>query len=133
DLEILLDVNGAYSRQHAIQVGRELEELRVNHFEEPVNAMDLDGLAVVADALDVAVAVGERCANRWELYNLARYGRVDILQPNIMRVGGFTEMRRIDALASVLRLPVTVNNTQPTVATVANLPYLAASTNVPFP
>lgn len=132
ELEILLDVNGAYSRQRAIQVGRELEELRVNHFEEPVNAMDLDGLAVVADALDVAIAVGERCVNRWELYDLARYGRVDILQPNIMRVGGFTELQRVDALASVLRLPVTVNNTQPTVATVAFLHYLASSTNAPY-
>jgi L-alanine-DL-glutamate epimerase-like enolase superfamily enzyme len=132
DLEVLLDVNGSYSRHHAIQVGRELEELRVHHFEEPVNATDYEGLAVVADALDMAVAAGERCYNRWQLYDLARLGRIDILQPTITRVGGFTEMRRIDALASVLRLPITVNNVQPTVATAAHLQFLCASSNVPY-
>jgi L-alanine-DL-glutamate epimerase-like enolase superfamily enzyme len=132
ELEILLDVNGSYSRHHAIQVGRQLEELRVHHFEEPVNALDYDGMAAVADTLDIAVAAGERCYNRWQLYDLARYGRVDILQPTITRVGGFTELRRIDALASVLRLPLTVNNIQPTVATVAHLHFLASSTNVPY-
>jgi L-alanine-DL-glutamate epimerase-like enolase superfamily enzyme len=132
ELEILLDMNGSYSRHHAIQVGRQLEELRVHHFEEPVNALDYDGMAAVADTLDIAVAAGERCYNRWQLYDLARYGRVDILQPTITRVGGFTELRRIDALASVLRLPLTVNNIQPTVATVAHLHFLASSTNVPY-
>jgi L-alanine-DL-glutamate epimerase-like enolase superfamily enzyme len=132
ELEILLDVNGSYSRHHAIQVGRQLEELRVHHFEEPVNALDYDGMAAVADTLDIAVAAGERCYNRWQLYDLARYGRVDILQPTITRVGGFTELRRIDALASVLRLPLTVNNIQPTVATVAHLHFLASSSNVPY-
>jgi L-alanine-DL-glutamate epimerase-like enolase superfamily enzyme len=41
-------------------------------------------------------------------------------------------MRRIDALAGVLRLPLTVNNVQPTLATVAHLHFLASSTNVPY-
>jgi L-alanine-DL-glutamate epimerase-like enolase superfamily enzyme len=132
DVEVLVDVNGAYSRHHAIAIGRQFEELRVHHFEEPVKAADLDGTAAVADALDIAVAAGERCYNRWQVYDLARYGRVDILQPTITRVGGFTEMRRIDALASVLRLPITVNNIQPTVATVAHLHFLASSANAPY-
>jgi L-alanine-DL-glutamate epimerase-like enolase superfamily enzyme len=132
ELGILLDVNGSYSRHHAIEVGRQLEELRVHHFEEPVHAQDYEGMAVVADALDIAIAAGERCYNRWQLYDLARLGRIDILQPTITRVGGFTELRRIDALASVLRLPLTVNNIQPTVATAAHLHFLASSTNVPY-
>lgn len=131
-LEILLDVNGSYSRHHAIEVGRELERLRVCHFEEPVSPLDYEGMAGVADALDIGVAAGERCYNRWQLYDLARFGKVDILQPTITRTGGFTEMRRIDALASVLRLPLTVNNVQPTIATVAHLHFLASSANVPY-
>jgi L-alanine-DL-glutamate epimerase-like enolase superfamily enzyme len=131
-LEILLDVNGAYSRSHAIAVGRQLQELRVHHFEEPVDAQDYVGMACVADALDVAIAAGERSYDRWQLYDLARFGKIDVLQPTITRVGGFTEMCRIDALAGVLRLPLTVNNVQPTLATVAHLHFLASSTNVPY-
>src|SRR5438876_3439303 len=72
DLEILVDVNGAYSRHHAIAIGRQFEELGVHHFEEPVKATDLDGMAAVANALDIAVAAGERCYNRWQIYDLAR-------------------------------------------------------------
>ena len=35
DIDILVDVNGAYSVHHAIEIGKALEDLGVFHFEEP--------------------------------------------------------------------------------------------------
>ena len=42
----MVDVNGAYSVSHAIEIGKQLEDLNVFHFEEPVKSMkDMEGLS----------------------------------------------------------------------------------------
>lgn len=131
-VQLMVDVNASYSRHRAIQVGRALQELGVFMYEEPVRTDDLEGNAMVADALDMAVASGEWCFTRWEFLQLAQKGRVDILQPDIVKVGGFTEMRRIEAVASAANVPITVHNTQPLLSTVAHLHFCAASAITPY-
>ena len=130
--EILVDVNGAYSRHHAIEVGKALEELGVFHFEEPLHHSDLDGLAAVSDALTMPVASGEMVYTRWDYRDLILRGRVDIIQPDIVKVPGFTELRKIGVLATVFGRPITVHNTQPTISTVAHLHFCAAYANAPY-
>ena len=49
NIDILVDVNGAYSVHHSIEIGKQLEDLGVFHFEEPRPHYDLDGLAHIAD------------------------------------------------------------------------------------
>ena len=132
DFEILVDVNGAYSRHHAVEVGKALEELGVFHFEEPLPHWDLDGLAAVADALTMPVASGEMIYTRWDYRDLILRGRVDIIQPDVVKVPGFTELRRIGVLAETFGTPVTVHNTQPTISTVAHLHFCAAYANAPY-
>lgn len=125
--EILVDVNGAFSPHHAIAVGRRLEELGAFHFEEPVPSHDLEGLARVADALAIPIAAGEMQHTRYQFRDLILHGRVDILQPDIVKAGGFTEMVKIAALASAHNRPLTVHNIQPTLCTAAHLHFVAAT------
>lgn len=132
DIEILVDVNGAFSVHHAIEIGKALENLGVFHFEEPRPHYDLEGLASVADALDIPIASGEMIYTHHQYRDLILRGRVDILQPDIVKVPGFTEFQRIVALASAFGKPITVHNTQPTVSTVAHLHVCAAFPNMPY-
>ena len=69
-VEILVDVNGAFSTHHAISIGRALEQLGVFHFEEPRPFYDLEGLATVADALDIPIASGEMIFTHWQYRDL---------------------------------------------------------------
>ena len=131
-IEILVDVNGAFSTHHAIEIGRALEDLGVFHFEEPRPHYDLQGLATIADALDIPIASGEMIYTHWQYRDLILQGRVDILQPDIVKVPGFTEFQRIAALASAFGKPITVHNTQPTISTVAHLHVCAAYANIPY-
>lgn len=131
-IEILVDVNGAFSTHHAIEIGRALEDLGVFHFEEPRPHYDLQGLATIADALDIPIASGEMIYTHWQYRDLILQGRVDILQPDIVKVPGFTEFQRIAALASAFGKPITVHNTQPTISTVAHLHLCAAYVNMPY-
>ena len=132
DIDILVDVNGAYSVHHAIEIGAALQHLGVFHFEEPRPAQDLDGLAQIADALAIPIASGEMIYTHHEYRDLILRGKVDIIQPDIVKVPGFTEFQKIDALASALNTPITVHNTQPILSTVAHLHFCAASAMVPY-
>ena len=132
DIEILVDVNGAFSAHHAIEIGKALEDLGVFHFEEPRPHYDLDGLATVADALDIPIASGEMIYTQWQFKDLILRGRVDILQPDIVKVPGFTEFQRIAALASAFGKPITVHNIQPTLSAVAHLHVCAAYSIIPY-
>ena len=132
DVDILVDVNGAYSVHHAIEIGKALEDLGVFHFEEPRPHYDLEGLATVADALDIPIASGEMIYTHAEYRDLILRGRADILQPDIVKVPGFTELQRIAALASAFGKPITVHNTQPIISTVAHLHFCAAFPGVPY-
>ena len=59
DVEILVDVNGAFLRPPRHRNRPPVEDLGVFHFEEPRPFYDLDGLAQVADALTITIASGE--------------------------------------------------------------------------
>ncbi len=132
DIEILVDVNGAFSTHHALEIGRALEDLGVFHFEEPRPHHDLEGLATIADTLDIPIASGEMIYTHWEYRDLMLRGRIDIVQPDIVKAPGFTEFQRIAALASAFGKPITVHNTQPTISTVAHLHACAAYANIPY-
>ena len=132
DIEILVDVNGAFSAHHAIEIGKGLEDLGVFHLEEPRHFYDLEGLATVADALTIPIASGEMIFTHREYRDLIVRGKIDIIQPDIVKAGGFTEFQRIAAVASVFGKPMTVHNIQPTVCTVAHLHICAAYDNLPY-
>ena len=132
DIDILVDVNGAFSVHHAIEIGKALEDLGVFHFEEPRPHWDLDGLAQVADALTMPVASGEMIFTHVEYRDLIVRGSVDIIQPDIVKVPGFTEAQKIAVLAETFGKPITVHNTQPTISAVAHLHFCAAYSIVPY-
>lgn len=126
ELPLSFDANNGYSVPTAIQQGRRFEALGIYHFEEPVAQYDYAGLAQVADALDVPVSAGEHEYTRWQFRDLILQGRVDIIQPDVVKCGGLTEMRRIAVLGETFNKLFVPHQTQPTVGTAANLHLCAA-------
>jgi L-alanine-DL-glutamate epimerase-like enolase superfamily enzyme len=126
DVPLSFDVNNGYSVPLAIQQGRRFEELGIFHYEEPVAQYDYAGLAQVADALDVPVSAGEHEYTRWQFRDLIHQARVDILQPDVVKCGGITEMRKIAVLAETYNKQFVPHQTQPTVGAAANLHCIAA-------
>jgi L-alanine-DL-glutamate epimerase-like enolase superfamily enzyme len=130
DIDILVDVNGAYSVHHAMEIGKALESLGVFHFEEPRPHYDLEGLATIADALDIPIAAGEMIYTQYEYRDLILRGKVDIIQPDIVKAPGFTEFQKIAELCRAFGKPITVHNTQPILSTVAHLHFCAAYADI---
>jgi len=126
DVEIMVDANSSFTAPRAIQLGRRLEKYDIFHFEEPCPFKDLESTAKVAAALDIPVAGGEQ---EWDVYQFRRMmemGAVDIVQPDLIKAGGFLICKKVAAMAEASGLVLTPHQTQP-LGTVANL-HLAAST-----
>jgi L-alanine-DL-glutamate epimerase-like enolase superfamily enzyme len=125
DFPLAFDANNNYSVQGAIQVGRILEELGCVWFEEPVQHYHLAGFEKVAAALDIAIAAGE------QEYTLQGIGRlidagIEILQPDIVKTGGFTGLADMAALARAHGVDLVPHQTHPTVGHRANLHFVAS-------
>lgn len=98
DVDIMLDVNSAYDAATAIKVGRQLEDADITWIEEPVPADDLDGYQRVREGQSIPVAAGESEFGVFGIRELIHRRAVDIVQPDVARVGGFTGTRRVGAL-----------------------------------
>ena len=120
DFPIMVDVNNAYYGHTAIAIAHQLEQLGVWHFEEPLAAHDYTAYARLADAVDIPIAVGEQEYSIWQFRDLITVGQVDILQPDVIKCGGITELKKIAVLADAYTKPITVHNTQQTVGTSAH-------------
>jgi len=105
DVDIMLDANGAYDVGTAVRVGRQLEELNVAWLEEPVPADDLDGYAHIRRSVRVPLAAGETEFGLFGFRDLIARGCIDVLQPEVARIGGLTAARRLWALAHAHNLP----------------------------
>lgn len=120
DFPILVDVNNAYYPHTAVKIAHALEDLGVWHFEEPLAAHDYAAYAHLAETVDIPIAAGEQEYSIWQFRDLITVGKIDILQPDVIKCGGITELKKIAVLADTYTKPITVHNTQQTVGTAAH-------------
>jgi L-alanine-DL-glutamate epimerase-like enolase superfamily enzyme len=68
--------------------------------ETPLPADDLEGYARISREQPIPIAAGEWLATRFEFLELMDRGRIRVAQPDVGRVGGLTEARRVCDLAA---------------------------------
>ena len=105
-VEVMVDANQAYRRPAALRMGRQLQQLGIDWYEEPVHAMDFDGSAHLSAELDLRVATGETIFGVAGFRDLIAARGADVLMPDLMRCGGLTPMRDIPVLGAAERLEV---------------------------
>ena len=127
--KLMVDVNCAWSPSFAIEMGRALEPYKLYWIEEPVATDDIDGSARVADALATPIAGYETEIGLYGFRELITRGAVDIVQPDIAWTGGFSEGRRIAALAQAHHLMVAPHAFGGAVLLAASLHFAAAIPN----
>ncbi|MBM3677051.1 MAG: hypothetical protein FJW96_04105 [Actinobacteria bacterium] len=108
DVEVMADAYMSWDPGYAIRAIRAIEDagIRLRWIEEPVIPDDVAGLARVRAAVGTPVAAGEHEATRYGFRELVTAGAVDVLQPDVNRLGGITEARRVWALGEAFGLDV---------------------------
>jgi D-galactarolactone cycloisomerase len=108
DFEIAVDANMAYDRREALSVARELEQLGVMWFEEPILARSLSQYIAdhswLSDRVVMKISGGESLFTRFEYIELLERRTFDIVQPDCTSVGGISEAKRVADLASAWNL-----------------------------
>jgi D-galactarolactone cycloisomerase len=100
EIGLAIDANEAYNAATAIRLGRALGELDLLWFEEPVNAKDVAAYLQVKAALPMPLAGGEALRTRYEFADFLRAGAFDIAQPDVIHVGGISELRNVALTAN---------------------------------
>ena len=125
----LVDANSGFSPPRAIEVGRLLETEGVSHYEEPCPYWKLDETKQVTDALALDVTGGEQ---DWDLATWARMiemRAVDIVQPDVMYMGGISRTLKVARMAAAAGLPCTPHSANLSLVTLCTMHLLGALPN----
>ncbi len=102
---LLIDAGGSYPfwklrLKDVLERARMLAEYQVYWFEEPLAPDDLEGYTRLTDQSPVKIAHGEVLTRRQSFLPYFERRAMDIVQPDVSKVGGLSEMRRIAWLAA---------------------------------
>jgi len=106
DKLLLVDINGAYTPDVALECARAIEPFNIHWIEEPLPPGDLRGYAELRARSPIPIAAGEAHHTIRDFKALIDGRCIDIVQPSVPGVGGLTEARRIASLAQASNLRV---------------------------
>jgi len=131
DIRLMVDANHAFTVPNAIRLGRMLEELDIEWFEEPISPEDIEGYIQVTNALDMAVAGGENDFTRWGFRDAITRKAMDIVQPDVCAAGGLSECKKIAVMATAHGVECVPHAWGSAVGLAATLHFLAALPDQP--
>jgi len=129
DVDVMADAYMGWDVGYAVRCIRAIEDagLRLRWLEEPLIPDDIPGMARIRRAVSTPISAGEHEATRYGFRDLVTAEAVDILQPDVNRLGGITEARRVWALGETFGLEVI-----PHVGAAHNLHLSVSSLATPF-
>jgi len=99
DVRLMVDANQRWDLPTAVESVTALARFDLDWIEEPLRADDTRGYRSLRAAIDVPVAAGENVHTIHRFRDLVDAGAIDVLQPNVVRVGGITPFLQIVELA----------------------------------
>jgi len=127
--DLLIDANSCYSPDRAIEVGHLLQDHGFCHFEEPCPYWELEQTKQVTDALDIDVTGGEQDCDLPTWRRMIDMRAVDIVQPDILYLGGICRTLRVCRMAAEAGLPVTPHCANLSLVTLFTMHLLRAIPN----
>lgn len=125
----LVDANSGFSVARAIAVGRMLQDNGIGHYEEPVPYWDLDATRAVTAALEIDVTGGEQ---DWDMATWKRMidmRAVDVVQPDVMYMGGLSRTLEVAQMAAAAGLPCTPHAANLSLVTICTMHLMASLPN----
>ncbi len=128
-VDLCIEVHGRLSPANAIRIGKRLEEFTPFFYEEPIPPENLDALALVARAVHIPVATGERLFTKWGFRDLFEKQAAAVIQPDICHAGGILELKKIAAMAETYYIGFAPHNPNGPICTAASIQVDACTPN----
>ena len=122
-IDIMVDCHARPSPAMGLKFAHALEPYGLYFLEEPCWPESVDGLAAINAAVATPIATGERVTNLAAFRDLFNARACEICQLDLTHCGGFTEARRVAALAEAHRIALAPHNPQGPVSTAASLEF----------
>jgi L-alanine-DL-glutamate epimerase-like enolase superfamily enzyme len=103
---LMVDAGQAWDTAGAVRAVRALERFDLTWIEDPVPFDNIDGLIATRGITATPITAGEKLYSRYAFRELIERKAVDILMPDVQRVGGVTEWMRVAAMAEAWNLPI---------------------------
>ncbi len=97
--DLMIDGNYLFPVNRALELAKRVEPYNITWFEEPLYGNDARLLAQLRERCSVPISAGQNEGSRFRHLELLQHGSIDILQPNVCYVGGYTEALKVAALA----------------------------------
>jgi L-alanine-DL-glutamate epimerase-like enolase superfamily enzyme len=114
DRRLMVDANQVFDRKEAMRRGRVYQEMGCFWLEEPLPPQDMEGFALLAQALDMRIATGENLYTKYAFADLIAKRGADVVQPDNRRAGGVSEWMEIAATADAYGVELASHGGGPT-------------------
>jgi galactonate dehydratase len=128
-IAIMDDCHAVYDAPSALAVARVLEPYDLLFFEEPTIPEDFEGYARIRAGTTTTIAGSERLTSKFAFHNFFKAGAVDVAQPDIVYIGGITEMKKVCAIAELYQVVIAPHNTKGPVGIMAAAHVMASIPN----
>ncbi|MGC9210020.1 MAG: mandelate racemase/muconate lactonizing enzyme family protein [Acidilobus sp.] len=122
EVDIMFDLHWRYDLVTGVRLCQSLKPVRPHWVEDPTPAVttltNFDELRVITSSCRVPIEVGENLYTVYQFKDLVDLGSI-VWGPDVAKVGGITEMRRVEELAALYDIEVSPHNIGSPLATMA--------------
>ena len=105
-VQLSMDANYLFNFHNALKLAKAVEGHDIEWFEEPVYGNDARLLHDLRMRTSVPISAGQNEGHRFRYRELLVNNAVDILQPNVVYCGGYTEGVKVAAMAQAFNLVI---------------------------
>lgn len=109
-VDIVIEFHGIMDVNTSIQVGRELDQYKCLYYEEPGSSVNPRTTLEFKRGVHTPVATGERIGSTWGFQRLVEDRAIDVAQPDLGIIGGFTEMKKMCDFANLHSVGIQIHN-----------------------
>ncbi len=132
DIKLMADFNSAYNQGQARRVMLETEDAKVEFYEELLAPEDMRGYQAIRNLTSSYVAAGEEIFGKQNFKEWMNAGALDLYQPDLCSSGGFTELKKVAAIAQSYNTPMIPHVWGSGIGLAASLQFVATLPNTPM-
>ncbi len=129
EMDLAADMHGRYDATTGKRVAAAVEPYRLLWLEEPVPPEDIDAMADIRRSTKTPICCGENLYMRWGFRELLEKRAADIIMPDIQKVGGLSEARKVANMAQAYYVPFAPHCVVSPIGTMASAHVCAAVPN----
>lgn len=132
EIKLRIDANQGWTAKEAVRVGKELEHrgIEIELMEQPVRALDFEGLRYVRDNIAFPVYADESVFSPGDALELTGMNGVDGLNIKLMKCGGIYNALKIVSIAETAGIPCMIGSMMECHISVSAAAHLAVSRTI---